>query len=376
MTDPATRWRLVLGRHADAPLSLDDDDGDGEEGGGAVRRRDQALGFLYDREHAARAHRAGAGGGGGVASALGWLAGVRSLFPREAVEVLERDAVVRYGLTDLLNDPATLRAMTPSVELVGALLALKHKMPPAVRAEARRIVREVVTALAQRLRKEASASLFGAPIAGAHPPVRTAHNVDWAKTIRRNLDRWDTDRGRLVPRRIHFRHRQRNRPAWRVIVAVDQSGSMVDSLVHASVVAAVFSTMPSVTVHLVLWDDRVVDLSAHAHDPLEVLLSAQLGGGTQLRQALEYCAGLITEPERTVLAVVSDFAVYDPPEPSLALAAELAAEGVKGLGLCAVDLEARGQYDERFARRLAGAGWWVAVVTPRQLVEHVGRLLG
>lgn len=371
-TDPATRWRLVLGRHADMPLSFADE---GEPAENAlVHRRDDALGFLYDREHAARSHRGGLGASG-VVPAIGWLVGARSLFPREAVEILERDAIVRYGLTDLLGDPATLRALTPSIELVGAILALKDRMPPAVRVEARRIVREVVAALGQRLRREATPSLFGAPTSSAHRPLRTARNVDWARTIRRNLDRFDPARKTIVPRRIEFRHRQRNRPAWRVIVAVDQSGSMVEALIHASVVAAVFATMPSVTVHLVLWDERVVDLSSQVHDPLEVLLSAQLGGGTQLLPALQYCASLVTEPERTVLAVISDFEIYDPAEPSLALAAELAAEGVRGLGLCALDPQARGSYDERFARRLAGAGWWVAAATPKQLVEHVGRIL-
>jgi Mg-chelatase subunit ChlD len=371
-TDAATRWRLVLGRHADAPLALSDE-GDPQERR-RLQGRDDALGFLYDREHESRAHRAGPGAKG-VASTLGWLAGVRSLFPREAVEVLERDAIVRYGLTDLLTDPATLRSLTPSVELVGAILALKERMPPPVRVEARRIVREVVSGLASKLRREASPSLFGAPTSAANRPLRTARNVDWSKTVRRNLDRWDPEASRLIPRRVEFRHRQRNRPAWRVIVAVDQSGSMAETLVHAAVVAAVFATMPAVTAHLVLWDDRVVDMSGVVHDPLEVLLSAQLGGGTQLYPALRYCADLVTEPERTVLAVVSDFVLYDAAEPSLALAAELAAEGVRGLGLCALDPAARGTYDERFARRLAGAGWWVAAVTPKQLVERVGRLL-
>jgi hypothetical protein len=111
-------------------------------------------------------------------------------------------------------------------------------------------------------------------------------------------------------------------------------------------------------------------------DPLEVLLASQLGGGTNLYPALRYCADLVTEPERTVLAVISDWYLYDDVEPSLTLARELATEGVRCFGFCSLGPDARGAYDERFARRLADAGWWVGAVTPRQLAEQIGRLLG
>jgi Mg-chelatase subunit ChlD len=367
--DAAARWRLVLGRHAEQPLGAQP----GDERGPADER-DRVLEFLYDREHAARGHRAG-GGQSGVLSTVAWLKGARTLFPREAVEVLERDALVRYGLTELVTDPALLRTLEPSIELVGAILAFRERMTPEVLVEARRIVREVVAALSGKLRKDCEPALFGANTPSRSRPLRTVRNADWMRTIRRNLRRWDPERKRLSVDHLSYRHRQRTRPAWRIVLAVDQSGSMLEALVHASVTAAILAAVPAVTVHLLLWDHRVVDLSSQVNDPLDVLLSAQLGGGTSLYPALRAAADLVTVPERTVIAVVSDFHVYDPPEPSLALAGELVAEGVRCFGFCALTDGAAASYDERFARRLAEAGWWVGAVTPRSLVEAIGRLL-
>lgn len=369
----ALRWRLVLGRHADAPLPMSDVGGAGRDGAAA---RDRVLSALYDREHERRGHRrAGGGDGGGGIVVPEWLAGVRALFPREAVEVVERDALVRYGLVELVTDPEVLRTLAPTLDLVKAILQLKDRMSPEVKREARRVVREVVEKLAERLRRECEPALYGPADPERSRPARTFRNTDWHGTIRRNLEHWDAERARLVPDRIVFRNRQRGRNAWRIVLAVDQSGSMLDSVIHASVVGAILASMPAVSVHLVLWDHRVVDLTAHVHDPLDVLMAAQLGGGTKLYPALRYCADLVTEPERTVVAVLSDFFVYDDLEPSLEVCRELVAAGVKGLGLCALDPEARPVYDERVARALADTGFWVGAVTPKALAGHLGRLL-
>lgn len=372
----ALRWRLVLGRHADGALPL----GELAEGAGGdpgeAEGRDRSLSYLYDREFAQRAHRvAGMGEGDGL-SVPAWLHGVRVLFPREAVQVIERDALARYGMTELVTDPKVLRSLEPSQDLVKAILQFKHLMRPEVLEEARRVVREVVEALGAHLRKQMEPALFGPVDPSRSRPARNFRNTDWSRTIRRNLRNWDSDRKRLVPDRIEFRNRQQGRVAWRVIVAVDQSGSMLDSLIHSAVMAAILASMPAITVDLLLWDHRVVDVSAHANDPLSVLMGAQLGGGTRLLPALQACAARITEPERTLLAVVSDWFVYDEVAASLQLARELAAEGVKGIGLCAFDGDGRAEYDERFAAALADAGWWVGAVTPRRFAEHVARFLG
>lgn len=372
----ALRWRLVLGNHADRPLPMGELARSAGSDPGEAEARDQALSFLYDREFAQRAHRRAGAGEGDSLSVPGWLGRVRELFPREAVQVIERDALSRYGMTELVTDPEVLRSLEPSHDLVKAILQFKHLMSPSVLAEARRVVREVVEDLGRTLRKQMEPALYGPVDPSRSRPARNFRNTDWARTIRRNLRNWDPERQRLVPDRIEFRNRQQGRVAWRVIVAVDQSGSMLDSLIHSAVMAAILASMPSLTVHLLLWDHRVVDVSSEAHDPLSVLMGAQLGGGTKLLPALQACAARITEPERTLVAVVSDWYVYDDVAASLALAKDLSAEGVKGIGLCAFDADGRAEYDARFAAALAHAGWWVGAVTPRRFAEHVARFLG
>lgn len=373
--DAALRWRLVLGRYAEDSLNTGVGSG-GADARSEEERLDASLSYLYDREFARRSHRQTGPGGGDEITVPAWLRGVRELFPEEAVQVIERDALARYGMTELVTDPEVLRRADPSPELVKAILQFKHLMAPDVLQVAREIVRAVVAELAASLEQRCAPALRGTTDATLRPPRRTARNVDWHRTIRRNLSRWDPDRERLVPDRIHFRHRQHQRLRWRIIVAVDQSGSMLDSLLHSAVMAAIFASLPAVDVHLVLWDHRVFDVTPLASDPLEVLMSCQLGGGTLLLPAMRYCAGLITEPERTILVVLSDFYVWEEGPACLQFAAELAEAGVHGFGLAALDERSRPVYDERFARELANAGWTVAALTPRKLAELVAKRIG
>ncbi|MEN0065032.1 MAG: VWA domain-containing protein [Myxococcota bacterium] len=369
----AVRWRLILGHHADDSLPMPQD-GEPGDGDGEPRAMDRTLRFLYDRELAARGHQR-AGQGTDDLTVPAWLKGVRVLFPRDAVQVIERDALSRYGLTELVTDPDVLASLERSPDLIRCILQFKHLMAPAVLEQARTIVREVVEAMAERLRTETQSALYGSASSARAGAPKNFRNTDWTRTIHRNLKHYDRDQQRLVADRIEFRHRQRRRLPWRVIVAVDQSGSMIDSLVHAAITSAILASLPAVTVDLLLWDHRVVDVSEHVQDPLAVLMGAQLGGGTSLFGALSACAERIADPERTIVAVVSDWYVYDDVAKSLSIARDLAAAGVKGLGLCAIDAEGRADYDQQMARRLSATGWWVGVVTPKHLVEQIAGFL-
>jgi hypothetical protein len=367
------RWRLVLGRHAEEPLPMDA--ADGEPANGEDQRLDQALDFLYDRSFADRAHQPVGDAQGQGLTVHRWLHQVRELFPEEACRVLERDALHRYGLTELVTDPEVLAEAEPTPELLGAILTFKDQMPPAVLEQARRIVRQVIAKLRMELELQCLPALTGGRIDPRVPPARTYRNIDWHGTIRRNLDRWDVERQRLVPDRMRFHHRQRGRSPWTIVLAVDQSGSMVDSLIHTAILGAILAGLPAVQVHLVLWDHRVIDMSDQVQDPLEVLMATQLGGGTKLAPALRHCAGLVRDPRRTALVVLSDFVLFGDGAESLRLAAELHEAGVRGLGLLALDEIGRPQYDEAFARQLADTGWSVAALTPKKLAELLGPML-
>ena len=379
--EQAIRWRLILGRFSDDRLGYDRLSScrpSDEALGGLLdeaRLMDAPLEYIYDREYAKRAHRqAGSGATTGLSVPM-WLNKVRALFPKEAVHVMEQDALHRYGIKELITDPDILRQAEPTEELLKTILQFKHMMKGAVREAAREVIQEVVAQLAQKLRRECRSALHGTIEPNLRPPIRTFRNTDWRKTIRRNLKNFDAERQRLIADRIFYRHRQRQRRTWRIIIAVDQSGSMTDSLIHSAVMAGIFASLPSVSVHLVLWDHRVMDVSNLVHDPLEILMGTQLGGGTQMLPAMKYCAGLITEPARTIFVLLSDWYIFSEQRPCLAMANDMNEAGVVGIGLSALDADCKPIFDERFAKQLAGCGWFVAALTPKQLAEHVGKII-
>ena len=76
-----------------------------------------------------------------------------------------------------------------------------------------------------------------------------------------------------MARDLVFRNRSRQQVAWHVIIAVDCSGSMADSVIHSAVMAAIFARLPTVRVRLVAFDTNVIDLSEYVHDPAAVLMS-------------------------------------------------------------------------------------------------------
>jgi hypothetical protein len=388
--EQAMRWRLILGRFADDRLGYQQlsTPGGGGLGGAQVgaglggmlaeaRQMDAALQYIYDREFAQRSHRAAGGGGGSAGLSVPmWLNNVRDLFPQEAVQVIEQDALTRYGMHELVTDAEVLKKAQPSEELMKAILQFKHLMKGEVLEAARQIVRQVVAEISDRLLSECFSALHGAHDPDGRPPSRTFRNTDWKRTISRNLKNFDRENDRIIIDRIEFHHRQRKKSPWRIIVSVDQSGSMLDKLIHSAVMAAIFTQLPAVEVNLVLWDTRIVDCTHIAGDPLEVLMSCQLGGGNDDQAALQYCADLITDPARTILITISDWYICVPPQPLMALAHKLHEAGVTCIGLSALDTDCKPVYNEDIAKQLSGCGWFVAALTPKKLAEHIGKMLG
>ncbi|QSR25868.1 VWA containing CoxE family protein [Nocardioides aromaticivorans] len=370
------RWRLVLGRYARQRLG----DPAGEDA-----RRDAALEQLYGREYGGRGVRPGDGSGdeGGAAPAslapggqgasqprlVDWLGEVRELFPRETVEVIERHALDRYGLVELVSDPDTLERLEPNESLLRTLLMLKGHLGEEVLVVARRIIRQVVDDLRRRLEMEVRRAMAGRLSQHRHAPVPVAANFDALGTLRRNLRNYDVERRRVVPREVLFFERNTRRLPWEVIICVDQSGSMAGSVIHSAVMAGILHGLPSFTVRLVVFDTAVVDLSDQLDDPVEVLMRVQLGGGTDIGGALRYCSQLIENPDRTVLVLVTDFCEGGSPARLEGVVAELASARVTLLGLAALDGEATPFYDRQVAGRLADRGMKIAALTPQHLAE-------
>ncbi|NGZ77384.1 VWA domain-containing protein [Saccharibacillus sp. VR-M41] len=368
------RWRLLLGSSADEPLA--------ETGGYspqdfAYRELDELLGYLYDREYGEeQGYRGRKGGRGGSSLTVpGWLGKVRKLFPRETVEILEKQALDRYGLNELLTDKAVLESLEPNMNLLKNIMQFKGRMKGEVVASAKEIVRQVVEDLRRRLESEARENIAGKRSRYVAGRTRSLRNLNMKKTISRNLKNYDRDRRRFVVDRLYFDGRVQPYNKWHVIIAVDESGSMLDSVIYSSVMASIFYRLNALKTSLFVFDTEVVDLSGRLEDPVDVLMSVQLGGSTHIAKALRYGETLIENPGRTLFILVSDLEEGFAPQHMYRAAKDILDGGSRMLVLTALDFEGHGSYDERAARTLADMGAEVAAITPNALAEWIGRVI-
>ncbi len=366
-SDPIVRWRLVLGEAAQLGLG-----GPGLDADGIAA--DAALAWLYDRDQelAQRDVRRQGGSGPSALSVPEWINDVHRLFPRETIERLERDAVERYQIHEVVTNPDVLRRLEPSTTLLQAVLHTKHLMNPEVLALARDLVARVVRQLMEKLAREVRNAFSGAIDRRRSTAFRSARNFDARRTIRENLGHYAPDERRLYIERPYFHARTRRHSLrWQVIILIDESGSMAGSVIHAAVTAACLWGLPGLKTHLCIFDTEVVDLTGQITDPVETLMKVQLGGGTDIARAVEYASGLVENPRRTILALVTDFFEGGNAEQLVRRTRSLCEQGVQFLGLAALDPEARPEYDRDLAKRLVDAGAHVGAMTPGQLASWI-----
>ncbi len=362
--DPLIKWRLILGEAAEESL-----------GGSGLSERwldaDGALDWLYGREDPARPDRRAPRRGGKGRSGLTvpeWINEVDRLFPKSTRERLERDALQRYELTEIVTDLEALQRAEPSPTLLKAVLQTKQLMNPEVLAVARKLVAKVVAELMAQLQVTVRRAFSGVPDRRTRSPLPSSRNFDAKRTLRDNLKHTDPETGRLIVRRPYFVSRTRvQRTQWKLVLVVDQSGSMLDSTIHAAVTAACFWRLPSVRTHLLAFDTEVVDLTRDVDDPVELLMRVQLGGGTDIGRAMEVARSLVDTPRKTIVVLITDFFEGGDPSRLVGSVRAMCQQGTTVLGLAALDSEANPFYDEKMAKRLAEEGAHIGAMTPDQL---------
>ena len=363
------RWRLALGRYAKSELG---------DLSGAAGDMDRTLDYLYAREYDARGISRDKGPGSldpTQMTALKWLGRARALFPHDVFETLQGHALDRYGLTDLLKDPRALDDLDANQDLLKVLLSFDGRADPAVKDKLREVARQVIDDIMRRLKPQITRAFSGSRNRFARSSLKSAANFDWRATIRENLASYDPNSGRIVAERLRFMSREKRRLPWQVILCVDQSGSMTDSLIHSAVMAAILSGLPGVRVKMVLFDTSVLDVSDRLTDPLETLLSVQLGGGTDIGKAASYCETLIENPSRTVFALISDFGEGAAPRRLYSALARMAEARVRMIGLIALDDQGVPAYDEAIARKAADLGMQVGAMSPDRFADWLAEVM-
>src|SRR5688572_4084318 len=352
MTDERyRRWRLLLGSAAEdkaygSAFSLSADD----------LAMDRALEALYDSD------RRG-GLGSSSPNVARWLGDIRQYFPTSVVQVMQRDALERLNLQQMLLEPELLQTVEPDVHLVSQLLALKSILPNKTRDTARTVVQRVVDELRRRLEQPTRQAIAGSLNRAARNRHPRHNEIDWHRTIRANLRHYQPDYGTTIPEtRIGF---GRRRSSLRdIVLCVDQSGSMATSVVYAGVFSAVLASLPSVNTKMVVFDTAVVDLSDKLADPVDVLFGTQLGGGTDINQALAYCQSLIRQPQETILVLISDLYEGGNAKEMLKRVANLIASGVQVIALLALNDDGASMFDQNHAAAFAALGIPAFACTP------------
>ncbi|KRV46875.1 hypothetical protein AQ490_08830 [Wenjunlia vitaminophila] len=361
------RWRMVLGGG--------EADGTGCSLSGRDVGMDRTLAALYGGGDTGRNGQRGAGLGGSAPQVARWLGDIREYFPSSVVQLMQRDAIDRLGLSSLLLEPEMLESVEADVHLVGTLLSLNKAMPETTKESARVVVRKVVEDLEKRLATKTRATLTGALDRSARINRPRHRDIDWDRTIRANLKNYLPEYGTVVPERLIGYGRASQAVKKDVVLCIDQSGSMAASVVYASVFGAVLASMRSINTKLVVFDTAVVDLTEELDDPVDVLFGTQLGGGTDINRALAYCQSLITRPAETVVVLISDLYEGGIRNEMLKRVAAMKGAGVQFVALLALSDEGAPAYDREHAAALAALGAPAFACTPDLFPEVMAAAL-
>ncbi len=342
------RWRLVLGRAAEEPLEQNLE--------GAEARMDDALEALYDAE------RRG-GLGPSQPNVARWLGDIREYFPSPVVRVMQQDAFDRLGLEQMFLEPEMLAELDVDVHLVATLLSLGRVIPQRTKDTARMVVRKVVDELQRKLAQRTVQAVKGALSRATRSRRPRVREIDWDRTIRANLQHYDEPRRTIIPERLIGQGRRQS--ALRdIVLCVDQSGSMAASVVYSGIFGAVLASIRAINTRMVVFDTKVVDLTETLDDPVDLLFGTQLGGGTDINQALAYCQQIITRPTQTVLVLITDLYEGGNAEEMHKRVASLVRAGVTVVCLLALNDRGAPSYDQRHAAALASVGIPAFACTP------------
>ncbi|HET6548520.1 MAG TPA: VWA domain-containing protein [Solirubrobacter sp.] len=342
------RWRLVLGGG----------DADGTEA--QLNRNDRGVDGALEAVYGDRR----GGLGASAPTVARWLGELREHFPSGVVAVVQQDAIERLGLHELLLEPEVLDNVTPDVHLAATLMSLRDAIPEESRQVARRLVCQVVEQIERRLADRTRSAARGALDRSARTRRPRTAEIDWGKTIRANLRHYQPAQRTIIPERLVGHARKQRSLAAELILALDQSGSMATSVVHAGVLAASLASLPTLQTKAIAFDTAVVDLTEHLRDPVDVLFGIQLGGGTDIDQALGYCQTLVSNPTKTVLILVTDLYEGGDAGSMLRRAASLLRAGVRLIVLLALADDGAPAYDHEHAAQLAALGAPVFACTP------------
>ena len=368
-----TRWRLILGSETQQSF---------EGMGGVPLAReellmDSALEAIYGGPGEFGAGSPGRGAGKGPSSPVisKWLGDLRALFDPETVAVVQNDAIQRKGLTQLLLEPELLEGLEPDLNMASTLLMLKDQIPKKSKESARNFIRRIVAEINRLLENDVRRAVTAALNRRAHSPLPSAAALDFPYTIRRNLKNYNPQLRTIIPERVWFFDRSSRVNRWHVILDIDQSGSMGQSILYSSVMACILASMSAVQTSVVAFDTEIMDLTPLCKDPVDLLFGFQMGGGTDIAKSIAYCQNLVESPGKTLFFLISDLDEGGNRAALLRRLEELKGAGVTVIVLLAIANGGKPYYDAQTAQRVAGLDIPCFACPPEKLPTLLERAL-
>ena len=367
--DPAqrlARWRLILGAQAQERLEHMGACGLTEE----QLLMDQALGAIYGGDAGADALGGhGAGSGPSSPRISKWLGDVRALFDREIVTIIQSDAIERRGLRQLLFEPELLQNLEPDIGLASTLMMLRDQIPKRSKESVRAFIKKIVEEINRMLENDIRRAVTAALNRRAHSPLPSAAALDYKLTIERNLKNYNPDLKTILPERFFFFDRSNRTNNWTVILDIDQSGSMGESVIFSSIMACILASMNAIKTRIVAFDTSVTDLTEKSDDPVDLLYGIQLGGGTDINRSVAYCQQFIEQPAKTLFFLISDLDEGGNQAGLLRRLEDMKASGVTVISLLAVSDSGSPYYSAHMAQRVSALGIPCFACTPQLLPQ-------
>ncbi len=370
-----TRWRLILGQ--------DSEDRFEKMGGGGLSGEmdmmDQALAAIYNLNSPGSFGTGGAGAGRGPSNPqiTRWLGDVRSLFDPELVKIIQGDAMTRCGLKQLIFEPELLENLEPDVNIAYTILMLKDQIPKRSKESVREFIKKIVEEINRLLEQDIRRAVTAAVNKRKHSPIPSAAALDYKMTIQRNLKHYNQELKTIVPEHFYFFDRTSTTAAnkWNVILDIDQSGSMGESVIYSSIISCILASMSSISTRIVAFDTNIVDLTEKSDDPVDLLFGFQLGGGTNIDQSVAYCEKFIENPKKTLFFLITDLEEGGNRAALLRRLGELKEAGVTLVCLLALAEGGRPYYDTQMAQKVAALKIPCFACSPQMLPQLLERAL-
>lgn len=369
------RWRLVLGQEseerfsgmADTSLSPEQD------------LMDQALAAIYNYKHTWQGSGSSQSGGHGPSDPQisHWLGDVRSLFDKELVKVIQNDAINRCGLKQLVLEPGLLENIEPDTNLAATILMLKDQIPKRSKESVREFIKKIVEQINKLLEQDIKHAVTAAVNKRKHSPIPSAKALDFKTTITRNLKHYNKELETVVPEHFYFFERSSITAAnkWTIILDIDQSGSMGESVIYSSIISCILASMASIKTRIVAFDTNIVDLTEKSSDPVDLLFGFQLGGGTDINKSVAYCEQFIENPSKTLFFLISDLYEGGNRAALLRRIEDMKSSGVTVISLLALADGGKPYCDEQMAQKIAGLGIPCFACSPQLLPELLEKAL-